>query len=286
MNSGQEETEGHSLSKAILAGDPNAWGEFLSEYGDALRRVAEKHSRSAKLQSVVSWEDIFQGFFTDKLIAHKEGMFSATSRGEVPLKPRLLASLGNYCNDLYRRKLTLRNESTLDARVSQKAVDVFHYDEPRLIRRRIAEQQLAIRSTFQQNLRIQVPQQEILLLQERIWIAEQFAAFYCKGSDSKSEKDQFALQCESLYPFTESEADVRIPESNEPLSNVWHAIASALVNPPFCADALIVANYLRIPRNTWTKWVGRARKQVVDHIGIYQAKEFFPNWPSGLFAKT
>lgn len=289
MDRSQEENEGQAVAIAILAGDSNAWDDFQSRYGDALRRVAIRHSRSTSLQSVFSTEDIINGFLTAKLLARPEEMLAPISRGEGSLKPRLLASLENYCKDLHRRKKALQAELTPEIWADRKTMDnpeIFQHEIPEQIRKRIAEQQRAIRSTFQRKSRARVPQREVLLLQERIWIAEQFAASHCKDSDTMLEKDVFAREFASLYPWTDSEAVVPIPERSEPLSKVWQAITPALINPPFRAEALIVAEYLQIPRNTWTKWVGRARKRVVEHVGDHLGKELFPNWPDGLFLAT
>ena len=287
MDNDQEKSEGRTIAKAILIGDVNAWGDFLFRYGSTLARVAEKHSRSASLQSFFSTEDIVNGFLTDKLVARPEVMLAPISRGEGSLKPRLLSSLKNYCKSLHRRKKSVQAESTLDATVDKKTLnfpDIFQYEIPEQIQKQIAKQQAAIRSTFQEKSRVQVPQREVLLLQERIWLSEQFAAAYCKDSDTMLEKGLFAKQLSSLYPWTDSEASVPVPEKNEPLSKLWQALTSVLLEPPFRADAATVSEHLEIPPNTWTKWVGRARKRVIEHVGGDLGKKLFPNWPKRLFS--
>ena len=284
MDSNQEQTEGQRIAKAILASDANAWDDFQRVYGEVISRVASKRAKSIKLRSEFSAEDIVNGFMADKLLDRPERMFGPVANGQRPLTPRLLRSLVNYCNSLQRRlKNTVHSEASLELHSDERIDDDPDYHPHEVVKNRIDTQQRVIREAFAVASRIRVPQREILLLSERIFVAEQIAVIYCNESLSSSELEKAKQLVSTLYPWSDDESATPIPMVNDPLSIVWEAISQIVFTHPFGADGTVIADRIIVPRNTWDIWVHRARQRVIASAGISKAKKLFPNWPQSLF---
>ncbi len=287
MDNNREQIEGQAVAKAILAGDANAWKDFQLLFGDAIARIASKRAKSPKLRSEFSGDDIVNGFMAEKLLDRPERMFGPAAKGQRPLAPRLLSSLGKYCNSLQRRRRrTVHSEMSLDLHPDERGDDNPDYNPQEaatLTKKRIEDQQRIIREAFSGPSRIRVPQREILLLSERILFAEQVAASYCRENQSSSERDAANQLVCTLYSWSDDESATLIPMINHPLSTIWHSISHDIFNPPFGVDSYMVADRIQVLRNTWDIWVRRARQRVIASAGVQKPKELFPHWPRRLF---
>ena len=286
MQNKQEQVQGQTIAIAILAGKKSAWDEFHSLYGGMLLNFASRIADSCDLQSEFSAEDVVNDFLAEKVLNCPEKMFGKIARGEGCLKPRLLTSLRNYGRDLHRRSggVQSNTESQLiaDTKTSQVTGDGLE-EVTRQTRSLIDDQQQAIRSSFPTSSRIRGAPREILLLSERVLMAEKVAECFCRENASEDEKKQHLQMLVDFFPWENSEATTLIPERNEPLLNVWQYLAPQLFDPPFGVDGAIISTFLKMPRNTWYQWVKRARNRVIKHVGVSRCQELFPYWPKRLF---
>lgn len=287
MKENQEETEGQSIARSILAGEANAWNEFQLSFGQKISEFAVKRSKSVGLRSEYSAEDIINGFMVEQLLKQPEKMFGPVAKGQRPLTPRLLRSLTNFCNSLQRRrKGTVHIDMSREADLVDQAnidPDFYPHEVALLTKKRIDEQQRTIRETFSVPSRIRVPQREILLLSERVWFAEQIALSHCNEYHSTHEQDASKALVLRLYPWSKDESVTLIPMANETLSAIWEVLSPILFSPPFGVDGSEIAERIQVPRNTWDIWVRRARQRVIAFASVQKAKDLFPAWPQRLF---
>jgi len=287
MKSDQEQNKGQTIARAILAGEVDAWKNFLADCEPAMHRLALKRSMSEKLSAEVSSDDIVNGFFTSQLLKSPERMFGPVADGLRPLMPRLLGSLHKYCNSLQRRrKRFVQWPESLDLPVDAKShleTELLAADATETLVTALKEQQIAIREAFSRPSRRIRPLREILLLSERTLFATQIAESYCTEYQSTTEVEKSRQFVVRHYPWNDEEAATLIPTVQNSLASVWLAIENHVFERPFGADASAIADRLGIPRYLWDKWLQRARECVVGHIGDSKSRELFPNWPKTLF---
>ncbi len=111
--------EGQALARRLLealdAGRRPDWDTFYGSYRYWLAHVAAgcltKNSRlGSEFQSP---EDLVNAFFVEKVFPARQArlMLGAPARGECPLRPRLAASLRNFCVDVLRSRPAIRGSA-------------------------------------------------------------------------------------------------------------------------------------------------------------------------------
>ncbi len=287
MDQVDEQIEGQSIARAILASGEGAWARFDVQYREMIVDVSGKRARSSKLRSEFDCDDIVQGFYLSQLLDRPVRIFGPVAEGRRPLTPRLLDSLKNYCNSLHRRRKRFEGSSTPQADAIEDTGNIsskLDSEEAAAdLTLRFSKQLSVIRLTFAVPSRAVVPQREVLLLSERLILAESFATSHCRNDASADELAKVQEAVIALHPWSSEEASTSIPEVNEPLSIVWELLVPEIFSVPFGADGYSIAECLRIPRNTWDKWVQRARERVVRFAGAGKAEALFPYWPARLF---
>lgn len=287
MNQTDDQVEGQSIARAILANAESAWDRFEAQYREMIVDAAEKRARSSKLRSEFDCDDIVQGFYSNQLLDRPVRMFGPVAEGQRPLTPRLLDSLKNYCNSLHRRRKRFEGLSTHQGDTIEDtgyiSSKLDSEDASADLKFRFSEQLSVIRSTFAAPSRAVVPQREVLLLSERLILAETFATSHCRNDASADELAKVQDAVIALHPWSSEEASTSIPEVNEPLLIVWGLLVPEVFTVPFGADGYSIAECLRIHRNTWDKWVQRARECVVKFAGARKTEALFPYWPTRLF---
>jgi hypothetical protein len=303
-----EAVEGQSIARAILAEEPGAWDRFYARYvraadvssGGYVPKVLtlwalKRIQGDSLLRSQYSAEDLVQGFVTLKVMQRRQVMLTPCADGRQPLHPRLIESFENYCHDRYRK---VKRAQDAESRARKPAADecppeaegdLTNANEE--IIARINDQLHAIREAALSAPKASHPRREFLLLSERLILAERIVESFSEpgGAGPSIERglppqpSDAAQMAASLGPWTEDEKTRPLPNAGRPLEEVWRQLAELLRRAPHRIDGAAVAAALFAKRNTWEKWVQRARLMVVKQLGIDRARKLFPCWPKRLF---
>ncbi len=279
--------EGQDIALAVLG---EAWDSGLQalrdRYESLLIRQAERLLRDKPtLRSSGQAEDLVQGFLADRVISRPREMLGPTARGERPLWPRLSLSFRHYCIQILRglrRQPKLISQDEIEA---VQAADVGEVEEPGKVRatinRRIQERQDAIRQVFRAQAPGSVPLGHLLLLSERLYLA-QLLKMALEDADPRYSEVPIAEQLSRIAPWSEEEQSQALPPQSIPLGVIWRSLTSPTLRP----DGNSIAQVLGTRRNTWDRWMYRARSRVKSSLGSETCRRLFPHWPERLTAEV
>ena len=283
-----EAVEGQNLAIAILQGDPNAaWEAFRKRYESQLIRRAEGLlMRAPTLRAFGQAEDLVQGFLVDQVISRPDVMLGPAARGEKPLWPRLSRSLGNYCIQTLRplaRHPEVVSEDAIEVEAAADVGDVRDRDEMwASIKRRVQERQAAIRDAFAEQESGMVPPLHLLLLSERLFLAQLIETTFGEADPSPSLEIPVPELVNRIAPWSDQERGQIMPPRDIPLGEIWNT----LTRPTLRTDGDAIAQVLGVRRNTWDQRIHRARLRVLNHVGLEDCRRLFPHWPERLAGKA
>jgi DNA-directed RNA polymerase specialized sigma24 family protein len=283
-----ETVEGQDIALAILEGEADpGWEAFRRRYEAQLIRRAEGIlRRTPTLRSFGQAEDLVQEFLVEQVISHPQAMLGPVARGEKPLWPRLSRSLGNYCIQSLRhlaRHPQLVHQDAIEVEDAADAGDVEDRTETRIrIDRRVDGRQDAIRRAFTDQGPGGVPLVHLLLLSERLLLAQLIETTFSETDSRPSPEVPIPELVGQVAPWSEEEQTHRLPPKEISLGNVW----DSLTRPMLRTDGDAIAQVLGVRRNTWDQWIHRARLRVLSHLGLEDCRRLFPHWPERLTGKT
>ncbi len=281
-----EVVDGQALARRILealdGGQAPDWASLDRAYSEVLLRAAADRVRRLERLSRFSPEDVLHDFLLCRVYppAQARGMFAASAKGDRPLRPRLLASLGNHCFDLARApeiRLVQGHEGRL-AMVPAPAKDQLPaYEEvENLLRRQMA----AIRNACPARRRPNgAAYLEAILLRLRLEWAGGFDGVELRSSSGQAVV--LTLQrLEELTAWTDDERAMPLTEGGIPLEQLWQQARAILLSTP-AREVHVeqLAPLVPVSRDLWSQWVSRARRMVRTRLGAEYA-EVFPVWAS------
>jgi hypothetical protein len=279
------EVEGQALARRLLdslnAKQRPDWEAFDEVYREWLLHVAAGfRSRYPALDRHFQGpEDVLQGFLAEKVYPPEQArkMLGGPANGECPLRPRLAASLRNYCVDVLRSPTAVRHTQPPDtlewveAPEPEPLPDV--EDVVALIRRQVN----AIRASLPVSDR--VPYRLALLLRLRLDWAGVFNGMQLPQSGGVGRVELSLAGLERYIAWENAEAGARLGESSLTLASAWEELRSHLLAAvEQKLSSRDVAGVLRVPRDLWDQWISRGRRQVRQHLGSEYA-EVFALWP-------
>ena len=141
----------------------------------------------------------------------------------------------------------------------------------------------AIRDAQTVTSRTRAPLGSILLLSERMRLTEQIARSFASEDPTTPLMVNPTKMATELGPWTQEECSSVFPSSGETLEDVWHKIELAYQAQSRPVGGEFVSSILEIKRNTYDKWLERARHKVVRLLGSEKAHDLFSSWPEQLF---
>lgn len=279
--------EGQDIALAVLGEARDSGLQALRErYGALLIRQAERLLRDKPtLRSSGQAEDLVQDFLVDRVISRPREMLGPTSLGVKPLWPRLSLSFRHYCIQILRRLHRQPKLMSQDEIEAVKAPDVGDVEEPgevwASITRRIGERQDAIRRVFRAQAPASVPLRHLLLLGERLYLA-QLMKTTLGEADPRYSGVPIAEHVSRVAPWSEEEQSWPLPPRGIPLGVIWRSLTS----PTLRTDGNSIAQVLGTRRNTWDRWMYRARSRVKSSLGPETCRQLFPHWRERLTAEA
>ncbi len=278
--------EGQDIALDILGGEPErGWSAFQERYGNLLSKQAEAILRWAPtLRSFGQSEDLVQGFLAEQVIGRRDVMLTPAARGEQPLWPRLSRSFTNYCNQILRRLARQPRLVSEDAAEPEAVTDFGDAgdrdDVWTSIERRVRERQNAIRLAFSEQEPGMVPLLHLLLLSERLFLAQLMETRFAEADLRPSPEVPIPELVSRIAPWSNEEQGQGLPPRNLPLEKAW----DSLTKPVLRSDGDSIAQVLGSRRDRWDQWIRRARVRVVTHNGPDASRVLFPHWPERLTA--
>jgi hypothetical protein len=284
MGTPSGEGEGQALARRLLQaideGRPPDWEAFHRAYGPWLTRVASGCiSRSDALRSEFGdAADLVNAFLAEKVLPHRQArlMLGGPAHGEVPLGPRLVLSLRNFCVDVLRAGPPVgeRDASdTLKVAEAREDVPLPDYED---VARAIARQLDAIRVALP--LQRGAPYRLALLLRHRLDWAGAFDGVRLPDAHGGDGVEFTLPTLERLTAWENDEQQTRLGESVVSLGNAWELLRPQLLA---AADRRLssadVAGTLRVPRDLWDQWVSRGRRRLREQPGT-EYREVFAIW--------
>ena len=312
--------EGQEIARAVLANEADAWDRFLQVYGPRFLNIAKwKCRNNSYIAAEESAEGLVSNFLSDRLLApvmpkkeisgpsaagekreqlerraemKKITMFGPSAAGRLPLWPRLSLSFKNYLFDVARERRRGRNLQP--PRGGDPPPDEESTDEPEAaapdpreilkdVTSQVAEQIDSIRKTFAGRDSNLVPLGGLLLLSERLQLIKCVGESYLLDDGSLPEGIDVPAIVELLSSWTTAEEEQALPTRNLPLKSAWDELKVVVAPPDFKVSDNQVSAVLQTPPSTWAKWRARARRGVLERIGISSSRELFPHWPDSLF---
>ncbi len=280
-----------TIAEGILNGDTSSRSRFVDVYQPRLLKAAKaKILKDRLLRSMYSAEDLVQDFITEKIFAKESEMFGPVASGEKPLGSRVSGSFLNHCIDLnrrIRRSVRVGSQSVDEVDPASASGQIVETSSNYLeeIRSLMDSRLQAIRRSFVDSHRDKVRLKEILQLSERITLAEQIAKSFAYEDALPPSVDPAAMAAE-LMPWTAEDVGSPMEPPGRTLHEIWQHCANNLRAPPFRVDGQQIADVFEVYRNTYDKWVSRARMRVVDRQAYDKVATLFPHWPMRLREKS
>jgi hypothetical protein len=288
--------DGQSLSADILAGNGQLLtADILARKREALRLLVEVYSRTISrwLQKRdgmlvdLEAETIALDFLEVKVVSQQELMLNMVAAGRGPLRPRLIASLGNYLRDLDRKNKsspmqfpTNTDGTSLDIE-DKNARDPAKKDPTpaenwSTIRERLLRQLEAIRKIGWQPNNGVAAHRQALLLSERVLFLQ-----WTRDSYAAARKDGLTLDCialvERAVPW-DKEENVACIGTKKTLEGAWKQLAEKLMACNTILKATDFISVIEVGEDTWFQWLKRGRAAVVKEIGLVKARFLFLHW--------
>jgi hypothetical protein len=277
---GQGQGIARRLLDSLEANQPRDWGPFQAAYQSWLLHVADGcRTRYPTLaHHFDSAEELVNDFLAEKVYPDRQTrlMFTAPANGECPLRPRLAASLTNYCVDLVRSPTIRRpaSSSVPETAASPAPRELPDYEDVVALLKR---QHDAIRDD--PALEGGAPYRAALLLRLRLDWAGVFDGLTLHQSESMGNIELTLPLLESLTAWTNEETETWLGESLHRLGSAWEALRPLLLAAVGRRlSASEVAAVLRVPRDLWDQWISRGRRRLKQDMGDEYAA-VFPLWP-------
>jgi hypothetical protein len=278
-----EVVEGQGLSRAILqALDQDMtpdWAALDRAYGERLLELAKIRLRHLDLHRDYTPDDALHGFLKKRVYPPDKArkMFAPTAGGERPLGPRLLASLGNYCNDLTRSRTRRRERGDRDdvlASTPARSADPLpaYEDVECLLHRQLA----AIRVACPPRRRPRgAPYREALLLRLRLDWAGGFDEVELRSELTGRPVMLDLPLLERLTAWTDDERAMLLVEEGTSLEQLWQGVRTILLRS---ADRDVsverLAPLIPASRDLWNQWISRGRRMLQAKLGADYAPVF------------
>jgi hypothetical protein len=267
----------HRLLEAVDAGLPPAWDAFHGAYRRWLAHVAAGClTRDSRLGSEFeSPDELVDAFLAEKVFPPRQAqlMLGAPARGECPLRPRLAASLRNFCVDVIRSTTPAGRRvatETLDIAEAPQEMPLPEYEEVASV---VAGQLGAIRVGLP--LLEGAPYRLALLLRQRLDWVGLFDGIRLRQARGGESVELTLAILEGLTVWNTDELQTRFGESLLTLGKTWELLRPRLLA---ATDRHLtssnVASTLRVPRDLWDQWVSRGRRHLRHHLGTAYAEVF------------
>lgn len=274
---GEGQVLAHRLLEALDAGRPPDWDAFHSAYRRWLTHVAggclTRHiGLGTEFESP---DEVVNAFLAEKVFPPRQArlMLGGPARGECPLRPRLAASLRNYCVDVLRSRPPVKIREASDTLVmaeARKEMPLLDYED---VAGAIVRQLGAIRTCFP--LQQGAPYRLALLLRHRLDWAGVFDGVQLRQTSGRDSVELTLAVLESLTAWDTEELQTRLGESLVTLGETWELLRPRLLA---AADRQLsssdVASTLRVPRDLWDQWVSRGRRRLRQHLGAGYVEVF------------
>jgi hypothetical protein len=199
-------------------------------------------------------------------------MLGAPARGECPLRPRLAASVRNFCVDVLRSRPPVGVRAaaeTLDKAEAPQDMPLPEYEE---VAGAIARQLGAIRAGLP--LVQGAPYRLALLLRHRLDWAGVFDGIRLQQASGGGSVELTLAGLEGLTAWDNDEVHTRFGESLVTLGKTWELLSPRLLAADRQLSSSDVAGALRVPRDLWNQWVSRGRRHLRQHLGTGYAEVF------------
>jgi hypothetical protein len=266
---GEGQALAHRLLAALDAGRSLDWEEFHGAYRHWLTYLARLClSRNSRLGTEFEGpEELVNAFLAEKVLPPRKArlMLGAPARGECPLRPRLAASLRNFCVDVLRSRPPDRvSEATeaLEMVGSRKEMPLPDYED---VAGALVRQLGAIRECLP--LQRGAPYRLALLLRHRLDWAGVFDGVDLTQADGGDTIELTLPVLERLTPWESDELQTHLGESIVTLGKSWELLTPRLLAT---SDRRLssgdVSTALRVPRDLWDQWVSRGRRRLHQHL--------------------
>jgi len=274
---GEGQALAHRLLEALDAGRTPDWNAFHSAYSRWLTHMAAGClARNSRLGSEFgSPEELVNAFLAEKVLPRRQArlMLGAPARGECPLRPRLAASLRNFCVDVLRSRHPVGVRAvanTLEIAEAPQEIPLPDYEE---VAGTINRQLGAIRSCLP--LVQGAPYRTALLLRHRLDWAGAFDGIRLQQTGGTESIELTLALLEGLTAWDADELQTRFGESVLTLGKTWESLRPQLLA---AGDRQLsssnVAGVLLVPRDLWDQWVSRGRRHLRQHLGTRYAEVF------------
>jgi DNA-directed RNA polymerase specialized sigma24 family protein len=276
MSDANEAVEGQSLANEILRaldeGRRVNWDPLERAYGQALRRAAGALLASSAPSTAWTADDVWHDFLVCRVLprALARKMFAPSARGEAPLRPRLLTSLGNHFIDLVRsdraRRVQYGGDDILAAVPERVAQPLPTYEE---VRDLVGRQQAAIRNACPLRRRPNgAAYRESLLVQLRLdWAGGFDGVRLCSQTAAEPVELSLAL-LERLTAWHDQEDATPLVEGGPPLGVVWERAKETLSRAPERRVSVgDLAALVPVSRDVWNQWTSRGRRMLRALLG-------------------
>jgi hypothetical protein len=278
-----EVVEGQGLARCVLEaldrGQVPDWAALDRAYRDPLLRTASVRLHHLDLHRDFTPEDVLHGFLQQRVYPPRQArkMFAPCARGERPLRPRLRASLGNYCYDLARSPELARQWGEPQDMLANSPAPA---DEPlpkyEEVQQLLERQMTALRRACPLRRRPRgVAYREALLLRLRLDWAGGF-----DGVELRSEATGGVIALtlpllEQLTAWTNEEQAMPLVEGGVQLEQLWQQVrALVLTAPDRQVNVDRLASLIPVSRDLWNQWICRARRTVETLLGADYARVF------------
>jgi hypothetical protein len=269
-----------ALDRAAEGGAKPDWTAFVTAYEVALGAAATGlHKRYHGLYAFEPTE-IVQAFLAAKVFPPERAkvLLGPVARGEQPLKPRLLASLGTYCIDLHRgeARQPISGESAIAlptvplARPTVEEVEAL-----------VSRQFGAIRVAFDK-AQTRAPYRGVLLLAQRFEWAWVLSGVELSRVGGSGEVTLGVERVVALTAWSTAEGNQLLGTdgSGVSLRLAWERVRPLACQPGRTPTGDLIAAELDVPRERWDGWVSRGRHLLKTQLGERTFGELFPVWVS------
>jgi hypothetical protein len=264
-----------------------AISQLLGRYSPRLHeRATKKLTRTPALARHGDADDLVQMFLLQKVLPpEKQGvMFAPVAGGRIPLWPRLCASFDNFLRSLLRRKALPMSAQPVGQEEDEYNPEDRSVEVMPVLRQRVADQFAAVRE-LPAPARGAVPYGAVLLLTERVRLAQQVADSYAPEDGRTVGNQGLREVVEDLAPWTPAEEATPLPPRGVELGAAWRQVCEQTEGRPQLAGPAAIARALGGNAAAWTQWLSRGRVHLVRRLGLARARELFPWWPPRSFER-
>jgi DNA-directed RNA polymerase specialized sigma24 family protein len=287
MSEATEDVEGQAIARAVLdALDRDQapdWEALDRAYHGQLLSQARACVRRRGLQGQLTEEDLLHDFLVKRVYPPKRArqMFGPTARGDRPLCPRLLASLGNHCVDL-ARTLGRRPDrgGQPEAAANQAAPEEAPLPPFEDLVDLLHRQNAAVRAACGLRRRPHgAAYREALLVRLRLDWAGAFDGVELQSQETGRPVLLTLPLLEELTSWTDQERAVLLVEGGAALEQLWERLRELLLQTPGrVVSTERLAALVPVSADLWDQWVSRGRRRLRTSLGDEEYGQVFAMW--------